>query len=84
MRWQDIVISVCQICFVIALIPSIRSHHKPAYATSLMNAILVSVVTFCLFSLGLWFSGITAAMVGVTWAVLAIQKLEIDKKAKEK
>jgi len=84
MRWQDIVISLCQMGFVIALIPSIRSRHKPALSSSVMNVVLVGIVTFCLFSLHLWFSGITATMVGTTWAVLAIQKLEIDKKAKKK
>ncbi len=82
MQWQDIVISICQICFVIALMPSVLSKDKPAAATSIMNVVLVSIITACLFSLGLWFSGATAAMVGITWVVLAVQKLKLDKTLK--
>ncbi len=78
MRWQDIVISICQIFFVVAMIPSIRSNDKPAFSTSVMNVILVGIIVVCLFTLNLWFSSITAAMVGLTWSVLAIQKRKLD------
>lgn len=81
MKWQDIVISICQIFFVVAMIPSIRSSDKPALTTSVMNVILVSIITVCLFTLKLWFSSFTAAMVGLTWSVLAIQKHKINKHA---
>ncbi len=80
MRWQDLVISVCQLFFVIAMIPSIRSNDKPALTTSIMNVILVAIITVCLFTLKLWFSSFTAALVGLTWSILAIQKRKINSK----
>jgi len=82
MHWQDIVISGCQICFVIALLPSLRSHHKPHVATSAMNFVLVSIITFCLATLKLWVSAVTASFVGITWLILAIQKSKLDNAVK--
>lgn len=79
MRWQDIVISIAQLCFVIAMIPSIRGKDKPAAATSIMNVILVAIIAGCLLTLRLWFSAFTALVVAITWSILAIQKLKIDK-----
>lgn len=79
MHWQDIVISMCQIGFFIALIPSIRSHHKPAAITSIMNFVLVFIVATCLLTLELWFSAITAYLVDVSWLILAIQKVQLDR-----
>lgn len=78
MLWQDIVISVCQLLFVVALWPSLRSHHKPAASSSIMNVILVSIITGCLLSLQLWFAGFTASLVAITWAILAVQKIKIE------
>ena len=82
MSWQDIVISVCQICFIFALLPSLRSHHKPAAITSIMNSILIFIITGCLLSLQLWVSGVTAGMVAVCWVILAVQKLKLDRAEK--
>lgn len=82
MRWQDIVISIAQLCFVIAMIPSIRSNDKPALATSVMNVCLVTVIVICLFSLQLWFSAVSAVAVALAWGILAIQKLKPNKSSK--
>jgi len=79
MRWQDIVISVAQIGFVIALLPSIRSKEKPAIATSIMNVILVCTIAMSLLTLRLWFSSFTAFLIAAAWAVLAIQTIKINK-----
>lgn len=84
MRWQDIVISVAQVCFIFAMLPSIRSNDKPAVATSVMNVILVSTISFSLLTLHLWFSAATAVGIAVTWAILAIQKISAGTKAKSK
>lgn len=78
MRWQDLVISICQIGFVAALIPSIKSHHKPPAVTSGMNSVLVCIITICLLTLRLWFSAITAFMIAVAWLILAVQKVKAN------
>lgn len=83
MRWQDIVISIVQIGFVIAMIPSITSKNKPALATCVMNVVFVCIVTFCLLTLELWLSAVTAAAVAFTWGILAVQKIN-DKSHKRK
>ncbi len=83
MRWQDIVIGLAQICFVFALLPSLRSHHKPAASTCVMNVLLISTITVCLFTLKLWFSALTACSVDIAWVVLAFQKIKLDKLSKK-
>lgn len=79
MKWQDIVIAVCQICFLPAMIPTIKGKNKPAFSTSALNAMLVLIITGCLFSLHLWFASATAAPVAVIWVVLAVQKYNMDR-----
>jgi hypothetical protein len=81
MRWQDIVISIAQLCFVFALIPSIRSKDKPAASSSIMNIVLLAIINTCLLTLQLWFSAFTGCLVMIAWLVLAIQKINSDKKA---
>jgi hypothetical protein len=79
MRWQDIVISIAQLCFIFAMLPSIRTKDKPAAATSVMNVILVCIIAVSLLTLELWFSALTALAIAATWAVLAVQKIKINK-----
>jgi len=80
MQWQDIVISVAQIGFVFALIPSIKSSDKPSITTSAMYASLVTIITICFLTLHLWFSALTAAMGAISWMILVVQKYQIDKR----
>ena len=80
MQWQDIIISLAQIGFIFALIPSIRSKNKPSLATSVMYASLITLIAFCLLTLELWFSALTAALGATAWVVLAVQKIKLDKK----
>lgn len=77
--WQDIVIATCQIFFVVALMPSVFSDDKPALSTAIMHTILITIITFALFSLELWFTASTAAAVGVVWVILAVQKFKLDR-----
>lgn len=82
MQWQDIVIALCQTGFILALIPTIRGTHKPATSTAIMTATLVTIITFCLFTLKLWFAAVTSFGVGVAWLILAVQKIKIEKNNK--
>lgn len=82
MRWQDVVISITQLCFIFAMIPSIRSNDKPAVATSVMNVVLVGIIAICLLTLRLWFSALTALAVAITWGILAVQKTKLNKSSK--
>lgn len=82
MDWQDIVISVGQLIFVLALIPSIVGKDKPAVSTSLINGLILTVFTFTFASLELWFSTISSAMISMAWFFLAIQKHTLNKSSK--
>ena len=79
--WQDTVIAICQLAFLPAMLPSIRGKDKPAFSTSVMNAVIVTIITAMLFSLNLIFSGVTASLIAVCWIILAIQKYKINKSA---
>jgi hypothetical protein len=74
MHWQDIVLSVGQYIFVIALLPSIFSEDKPAFSSSLLTGSVLAVFSFIYFTLGLWSSCIAAGAVSFTWLILAWQK----------
>ena len=76
--WQDTVIAICQLAAVPAMIPSIRGNDKPAFKTSFLNAIIVSIITCTLFTLGLWFSAVTASFIAICWIILAVQKWRLE------
>ncbi len=81
--WQDTVIAICQGFFVLSLVPMVRGHEKPPLSTCLMSVTLVGIITFTLASLKLWFSVLTAAMIGLMWIILTAQKLQIRRNANE-
>ncbi len=72
--WQDTVIAICQLAFLPSMIPTIISNDKPALSTSLMNAVIVSVITLTFVTLKLWFSVLTGTLTALIWSVLAYQK----------
>lgn len=77
--WQDTLIAICQIAFLPAMWPTVRGRDKPALATSVLNAVIVSVIAFALATLGLWLAFGTAILIAGTWAILAVQKLKLDR-----
>jgi hypothetical protein len=80
MIWQDAVIAAAQFVGFFALIPSIRSSDKPAFITSALNASILAIIAFCMATLSLWISFITAASISIAWGVLAAQKYKINQK----
>jgi hypothetical protein len=76
MQWQDIVLACGSVTFTLALIPSIRSKHKPALATSILTFLVLVVVTCTYASLSLWFAAVSAFINGAAWLTLVIQKYQ--------
>ena len=74
MHWQDIVLTIGQVIFIIALIPAIKHKHKPPFLTSVLNGIVLFSFVIVYLSLSLWFAAITTAVVGGFLLSLAIQK----------
>lgn len=74
MAWQDLVLGGGNIIFFIALIPSILSPHKPAIATSVMTASVLSIYSVTFFTLDLTFSMLGSALTALAWWTLAYQE----------
>lgn len=73
-QWQDIVLSIGSLFFIIGLMPSIFTDAKPAGLTSLTNALVLSAFTVAYATLYLWFAAVTTAITAGCWMVLAVQK----------
>lgn len=80
--WQDTVIAICQLAFLPSMLPTLLGSDKPALATSILNAVIVSIIVLTFVTLELWFSVITGFITASIWAILAIQKWRIDTKKK--
>lgn len=77
--WQDWVISIGQLSFFFALLPSVFSSQKPHWASSLLTGLILLVFSFTFWSLQLTWGAITAGLVGFTWLVLLLQVLTKEK-----
>lgn len=80
MTWQEWVLTVGQIIFVFALLPTILGKDKPAFSTSIINGTILAIFAFTYLQLLLPFAGTLSATLSVCWYILAIQKKQIDKK----
>lgn len=80
MAWQDIVITVGTLVFVIALVPALISKDKPPVSTSLVSGITILIYAFTFSTLGLWFSFVINIISGSLWLILAWQKAEMKSK----
>ena len=78
MAWQDYILTIGTILFIIALIPSIFSKDKPALATSLLTGSVLAIFAFVYATLSLWLTTITVSITSITWLILAYQKYKID------
>lgn len=74
MYWQDFILAAGSLVFTIALLPSIRSVHKPALATSTLTSAVLLTVAFTYATLSLWFAFVTATLNCVAWLILAYQR----------
>jgi len=82
MSWQDMVLMVGNIIFVISLFPSILTKNKPSIWTSILSAVVLYIFVITYISLSLWGSAIATLIVSILWTILAIQKYFLDKKSK--
>lgn len=72
--WQDTVIAICHIAFLPAMWPTLRGKDKPALTTSVLNALIVSIIAFTLATLHLWLSFTTSVLIALTWTHLGRSK----------
>lgn len=82
MHWQDIVLSIGQYIFVLALLPSVFGTDKPALSSSLLTGTVLGIFSAVYATLGLWNSTLASAIVSATWFLLAWQQYrKKDKKS---
>lgn len=73
MIWQDVALTVANLSFSIALLPSVFSEHKPALATSLMTTAGLIVIAVSFVTLSLWLSTAIVILNALIWLTLAFQ-----------
>ena len=78
--WQDLLLSICSVLFTVALIPSLKSKNKPAFATSFMTFLLLATSLIAYASLKLWYTTAITVITAILWLTLAIQRLRQIKK----
>jgi len=79
MIWQDMIIFITNLFFSYALVPQVYLGFKKKKGyihlqTSLINSAGMYLVSFCFFTLRLYFSTVLGLATATLWAVLAIQK----------
>jgi len=79
MAWQDVVFSIGQWIFIIALLPSVFGKDKPAFSSSVITGSVLGVFALTFATLSLWVSAFSTTLVSITWFVLAVQKYLIQK-----
>jgi D-alanyl-lipoteichoic acid acyltransferase DltB (MBOAT superfamily) len=72
--WQDTIIALCQLAFLPSMLPTVFGKDKPAFSTSVMNAVIVAIIATTMATLHLWFSVITSSAIVLVWVILAVQK----------
>lgn len=74
MIWQDYIFVVGQVVFIVALLPSIFSEHKPELLTSVMTGLVLLVYAGTFYSMGLVYGAISTAITAACWLILAYQR----------
>jgi hypothetical protein len=74
MQWQDIVLTLGQFIFIVALIPALNHNHKPPFTTSVINTLVLFLYVVVYITLSLWFTALMTLGLGICWFVLAWQK----------
>lgn len=80
MRWEDWVITIGQIIFIVAFIPVLRGNDKPPAKTSFITGIVLFSFSTAQYSLGLTFSVFTSIILASMWLYAGYQKYLLDKK----
>lgn len=84
MTWQEIVLALGQILFLIALIPSMVTDDKPEIYTSLMTGAVALSISITYLTLHIKLASVMAFLNFVAWSILAIQKHRQPKLSKKK
>lgn len=68
------VFTLGSLIFAGALVPSVLSEDKPAFASSIITAVVLAVYAVTFWTMTLWFSMAAISVTCVLWTTLAVQK----------
>ncbi len=74
MIWQDFIFTIGAWIFIVTLLPAIFGQNKPPASTSFINALVLIFFAIAYFTLGLWLSAASAAILSLAWLMLGWQK----------
>ena len=85
MIWQDVVISIVSVVFLVSLSVQVYCGFKEKIgaiklATALPTALGLFVITFTYFTLSLTFSAIVGFFTALLWSLLCVQRVMYNKK----
>jgi hypothetical protein len=84
MIWQEIVLTLGSLIFIIALLPSIYEDNKPAASTSIITGVVLVAFSIVYITLDLVYPAITSLFTAVMWFILLVQVKLNDKKNRNK
>lgn len=73
--WQDAILTLGTLVFLVALIPTLVGDAKPSPLTSLLTGSVLLVFAATYLTLGLHFASITTAATGTVWLVILWQSV---------
>lgn len=73
MSWQDTLIAVGQVLFIIALVPALLGSSKPPRFTCLLTGGVLAAFAVAFGSLSLWWGSWSAAVCALCWFILLCQ-----------
>lgn len=82
MHWQQTVLALGQIIFIIALLPSVFTKDKPEIWTSIITGTVALSIAITYITMSLPVAAISAFFNFVFWSILAYQKFNQSKKRK--
>ena len=76
---QDLIISIGQIIFIVALLPTIFNKDKPPIKTSIPTGIILIVFAINFYTIELYYATMTSGINGIEWLILTYQKYKSKK-----
>jgi hypothetical protein len=74
--WQDLVLTVGTVIFLLALIPTILGSDKPARSTSASTGSVLLVFAATYLTLNLYFAATVTALTAFAWLTIFVQSVK--------
>jgi 1,4-dihydroxy-2-naphthoate octaprenyltransferase len=81
MSWQELILTLGQVIFIVALLPSVFTKDKPEIWTSVLTGLVAYSIGVTYTTLHMPLAAVSAGLNGVFWTILAVQKLRLNKSA---